>query len=40
MKRVLVLALCALPVAAAAQEDDRGYLTALLEDNLSGPAAR
>ncbi len=36
MKRVLVLALCALPVAAAAQEDDRGYLTALLEDNLSG----
>ena len=36
MKRTLVLALCVLPVAAAAQEDDRGYLTALLEDNLSG----
>ncbi|WP_434616455.1 translocation/assembly module TamB domain-containing protein [Tabrizicola sp. M-4] len=31
-----VLALCSLPLAAAAQEDDRGYLTALLEDNLSG----
>lgn len=36
MKRFMVLALCALPVPAAAQEDDRGYLTALLEDNLSG----
>lgn len=31
-----VLALCALPVAAAAQTDDRDYLTAFLEDNLSG----
>lgn len=31
-----VLALCCLPVVAAAQEDDRGYLTAFLEDNLSG----
>lgn len=31
-----VLALCCLPVAGFAQEDDRGYLTALLEDNLSG----
>ena len=36
MKRFLVVALCALPVPAAAQEDDRSYLTALLEDNLSG----
>lgn len=36
MKRFMVLALCALPVPAVAQEDDRGYLTALLEDNLSG----
>ncbi|WP_151718880.1 translocation/assembly module TamB domain-containing protein [Gemmobacter serpentinus] len=36
MKRILVLALCALPFAASAQEDDRSYLTALLEDNLSG----
>ena len=31
-----VLVLCCLPGVAAAQEDDRGYLTALLEDNLSG----
>ena len=30
------LALCCLPLAAVAQDDDRGYLTALLEDNLSG----
>lgn len=36
MKRVLALALCTLPFAAVAQQDDRGYLTALLEDNLSG----
>ncbi len=36
MKRIFVLALCALPLSAAAQEDDRSYLTALLEDNLSG----
>ncbi len=28
--------LCALPFAAIAQEDDRDYLTAFLEDNLSG----
>jgi translocation and assembly module TamB len=32
---LLVLVLC-LPFAAQAQSDDRGYLTALLEDNLSG----
>jgi translocation and assembly module TamB len=36
MRGLAVLALCCLPVMAAAQEDDRGYLTALLEDNLSG----
>lgn len=36
MRRVLVLALCLWPLTAAAQEDDRGYLTRLLEDNLSG----
>lgn len=36
MRPVCALALCLLPVAAAAQDDDRGYLTALLEDNLSG----
>lgn len=36
MRVLPVLALCCLPVVAAAQEDDRGYLTALLEDNLSG----
>ncbi len=30
------LAICCLPLGAVAQEDDRGYLTALLEDNLSG----
>ena len=35
--RVLVLfLLCWLPVMAAAQTDDRSYLTAFLEDNLSG----
>src|SRR5690606_25411231 len=36
---VLSSALCLallLPGAALAQEDDRGYLTAFLEDNLSG----
>lgn len=31
-----VLALCLLPMGAAAQEDDRDFLTAFLEDNLSG----
>ncbi|GGO33721.1 translocation/assembly module TamB [Gemmobacter aquaticus] len=36
MKRIYALALCALPLQAAAQEDDRGFLTRLLEDNLSG----
>lgn len=36
MRVLPALALCCLPLAAAAQEDDRGYLTALLEDNLSG----
>lgn len=36
MRWLPTLALCCLPVVAAAQEDDRGYLTALLEDNLSG----
>lgn len=35
MKRILVLALCTLPFAAHAQQDDRDWLTALLEDNLS-----
>lgn len=39
MKRTLAAAVLALPLAAlplSAQDDDRGYLTALLEDNLSG----
>ena len=36
MRVLPALALCCLPLAAVAQEDDRGYLTALLEDNLSG----
>ncbi|MEY4871240.1 MAG: hypothetical protein RLZZ563_570, partial [Pseudomonadota bacterium] len=36
MRRFLPLALCLLPYAAPAVADDRGYLTALLEDNLSG----
>lgn len=41
MRYLACLCLCALPLAAmpfaaGAQEDDRGYLTALLEDNLSG----
>ena len=36
MRWGVVIALCALPVAAAAQTDDRDYLTAFLEDNLSG----
>lgn len=33
---ISVLALCLLPLGAAAQEDDRDFLTAFLEDNLSG----
>lgn len=36
MKRILTLAFCTLPLAAAAQEDDRGFLTRMLEENLSG----
>ncbi len=38
MRRGLLLAaaVAALPVAAAAQSDDRGFLTRLLEENLSG----
>lgn len=36
MRTLAALALCCLPLAAMAQEDDRSYLTALLEDNLSG----
>lgn len=35
MKRA-TLALCLLPLPALAQTDDRSYLTAFLEDNLSG----
>ncbi|WGV15257.1 translocation/assembly module TamB domain-containing protein [Fuscovulum ytuae] len=31
-----VLAFCLLPMGAVAQEDDRDFLTAFLEDNLSG----
>ncbi|HEX9859212.1 MAG TPA: translocation and assembly module protein TamB, partial [Paracoccaceae bacterium] len=42
---VTILALAALPcaalpLAASAQQDDRGYLTAFLEDNLSGLGRR
>ncbi len=33
---IAISLLCALPLQAAAQEDDRSYLTAFLEDNLSG----
>lgn len=36
MRMAGVLALCCLPAAAMAEGEDRGYLTALLEDNLSG----
>ena len=36
MRRLLVLALCLSPWPALAQDDDRGFLTRLLEDNLSG----
>ena len=35
MRRVLCIALCLLPGLAWAQEDDRDYLTAFLEDTLS-----
>lgn len=35
MRRALVLALCLLGLPAEAQEDDRDYLTAFLEDTLS-----
>lgn len=34
--RKLALALLLVPLPAFAQSDDRSYLTALLEDNLSG----
>jgi translocation and assembly module TamB len=34
--RMIAFALCLLTCAAPALADDRGYLTALLEDNLSG----
>lgn len=36
MRRALILALCLVPLTATAQDDDRGFLTRLLEDNLSG----
>lgn len=36
MRRALVLALCLWPLTLGAQEDDRGFLTRFLEDNLSG----
>ena len=36
MRRALILALTLFAVPAAAQVDDRSYLTAFLEDNLSG----
>ena len=37
MRRALLLATCLVPLGAFAQQgDDRGFLTALLEDNLSG----
>lgn len=36
MKRILALAFCTLPLAAAAQEDDRDFLTRMLEETLSG----
>lgn len=35
MRRLLALALCLLPFAAPAQEDDRDRITRFLEDNLS-----
>jgi translocation and assembly module TamB len=36
MRALALVALCALPMPAMAQSDDRDYLTAFLEDNLSG----
>lgn len=36
MRGILVILFCLLPIAALAQEDDRGFLTRLLEENLSG----
>lgn len=36
MRRALVLSLCLWPMTALAQEDDRGFLTRILEENLSG----
>jgi translocation and assembly module TamB len=36
MRRLILVSTVVLPVAVFAQQDDRGYLTALLEDNLSG----
>lgn len=36
MRILATFLLCLLPVMAAAQSDDRSYLTAFLEDNLSG----
>lgn len=36
MRWLAVLALCLCPVTAVAQDDDRGFLTRLIEDNLSG----
>ncbi|MGL5012045.1 MAG: translocation/assembly module TamB domain-containing protein, partial [Paracoccaceae bacterium] len=35
MRALPLILLCTLPLAAQAQEDDRSYLTAFLEDNLS-----
>ena len=35
MRRVFLIAACFLPAMAWAQEDDRDYLTAFLEDTLS-----
>lgn len=36
MRRVAVLALCLFPSLVVAQEDDRGFLTRMIEENLSG----
>ncbi len=36
MRAFAVIALCSLPLTVQAQSDDRDYLTAFLEDNLSG----
>ncbi|TXI00641.1 MAG: hypothetical protein E6Q73_08370 [Pseudorhodobacter sp.] len=40
MTRAPLFALCLLSAPAFAQTDDRGYLTAFLEDNLSGAGRR